>query len=200
MRDYANRGLHGPVHLQDAVDEAVRRASPLAHGRGVTFLATPAPIDNGDAAIEVLGDPVLLQEMVEHLVCFSLRFSPDGGCVELDVLVRGDSAVLYVRDRGRVAAAERLDSRTELLGAWPAQRRCSDGGLGLSAARHLTEFHHGTMTVRDRANGGCECAVTLPRWLPTHVPIAQSVRATNGVDQLRNGHGSHAHAVPTRRF
>jgi signal transduction histidine kinase len=198
MRDYANRDLHCPVHFHGAVVEAVRRARPLAQVRGVTFLAPP-PTDNGDAVIEVLGDPVLLQEMVEHLVCFSLRFSPDGACVELDVRVRGDSMVLHVRDRGPVGAAGRLDSATELHEVLPRERRSVGGGLGISIARQLTEFHRGTMTIRDRANGGCECAVTLPRWLPARVPAAKSVPPTSGVESRRNGQGSYARAVPTRR-
>jgi signal transduction histidine kinase len=199
MRDYANRTLHRPVDLQDTVVEAMHRALPLAHGRGVTFLASLAQTSNGDGAAAVLGDPVLLEEMVEHLVSFSLRFAPDGGCVEVDVRVRGEWTVLYVRDRGPVVAAERLELAPE-FDVLPGEPRSAGWRLDYSIATRLVKFHRGTTTLRNRVDGGCECEVRLPRRLPARFAAARSVRTTNGVDPRWTGHESRPRTVSMRRF
>jgi signal transduction histidine kinase len=173
MKDYANRTLHCPVDFHSTVLEALRRTWPLAQEHGVTILGPPTQTTESDAAVEVLGDQVLLKEMVELLVRFAQRFTPDGGCVELDIRCRGDSMVLSVRDRGLLAAAERLEPALDWFDVLPGERR--SWGLDFSIAKRLAGFHHGTTTLRDRTNGGCECEVTLPRWRPAGAHFARSV-------------------------
>ena len=174
MKDYANRTLHSPVDFHSTVQKALRRTWPRAQERGVTILGPPAQTGS-DAGVEVLGDQVLLVEMVELLVCFAKRFTPDGGCVELEIRGHGDSMVLSVRDRGPLTAAERLEPASEWFDLLPGEPRLSRWGLDFSIVKRLAGFHHGTTTLRDRTNGGCECKVTLPRWRPAVAHFARSV-------------------------
>src|ERR1041385_6388646 len=135
MKDYANRALPCPVEFHSTVLEALRRTWPHAQERGVTILGPPAQTTGSDAGVEVLGDQVLLEEMVELLVGFAKRFTPDGGCVELEIRRRGDSMVLSVRDRGPLTAAERLDPASEWFDTLPAAPRSSRWGLDFSIAK-----------------------------------------------------------------
>ena len=157
---------HCPVCFHDVVVAAVRSAQPFAQERGATFAATLAQTSNSDATVEVLGDPVLLVEMVEHVVCFALRFSPRGGQVELDVEVGDASIVMHVRDHGPETAADRLQPASEWLDVLPGEHGASGCGLDFSVAQRLAEFHRGAATLRDCVSGGCECAIGLPRWRP----------------------------------
>jgi signal transduction histidine kinase len=155
------------VYFHDAVVAAVRSAQPFAQERGATFATTLTQTSNGDAAVEVFGNPLLLVEMVEHVVCFALRFSPRGGKVELDVEVGADAVVMHVRDHGPEVAAERLEPASEWFHVLPGERGASGWGLDFSVARRLAELHRGTAALHDCASGGCESAIRLPRWRPT---------------------------------
>ena len=159
-----------PVYFHDSIMEAVRSSQPLAHEHGVIFETTLAQSSNGEAAVEVLGDPVLLEVMVANVVGIALRCSPAGSRVELDVEVLPESLVLHVRDHGGgPAAACRTGFGT--VEASPLERRSS--GSSLALARRVAEHHRGTVSL-DVSLGGCEFRIQLPRWRPEGPPILRS--------------------------
>jgi hypothetical protein len=88
---------HVPVHLHDAVLEAVGRSQATASGRGVSVVTTLAESGDEDAALEVLGNPVLLAAMIETVVRNAVRAAARGTKVGLRCSVRGESIVLLVR-------------------------------------------------------------------------------------------------------
>jgi two-component system OmpR family sensor kinase len=156
---------HVPVYIHDVVVEAVRRSQTLALESGVSVVPTLAEPSNGDAALELLGDSVLLEAMVENLVRNAVRFSPRGSRVHLLVEVRGESIVLYVRDHGTGIPAEHLESVFDWFFQAPGVTLPSSGtGFGLAIARRVAEHHRGTITLRNLPAGGCEFEITLPRW------------------------------------
>jgi signal transduction histidine kinase len=156
---------HVPVYFHDSLVGAVRSARPLARKRGVAFVATLAQSSNSDAAVEVLGDPLLLEVMVASAVGNALRAAPEGSHVELEVQVLRESIVLYVRDHGTGTAA--LESET------PHALRSARNSLDL--ARHVAEYHRGTVSHRSVTNGGSEFRIRLPRWRPEGPPPLRSI-------------------------
>ncbi|HLQ38784.1 MAG TPA: ATP-binding protein [Planctomycetota bacterium] len=169
---------HFPVYFHDSVVAAVQRSRALAHECGVSFVATLAQASNSDAAVEVLGDAVLLEAMIENVVCNALRSSPRGSRVELDVRVVGDSIALYVRDHGIGVAADRLDSLFGWFEVSSESREPSRHGLDLAIARRVAEHHRGTISFRNRTGSGCEFEIKLPRWRAEGPASLRSLKAT----------------------
>ena len=66
--------------------------------------------------------------------------------------------MLFVRDRG-VGPGEDPEHLFEPY----VSGRASGTGLGLPIARTLAEANGGTLRLSERAGGGCEAALTLPR-------------------------------------
>jgi len=156
---------HAPVYFHDFVVEAVSRSQSLARENGVGVVATLAESGNGDATVEVLGDALLLEAMVENLVRNAVRFSPRGSRVEVIVEVRGETIALHVRDHGTGIAAEHLESVFDWFFQAPGVTLHSSGtGFGLAIAKRIAEHHHGTIALRNLPAGGCEFEITLPRW------------------------------------
>jgi len=185
-------GHHVPVYFHDSVVEAVRRSRSLARERGVAFVATLALSSNSDAAVEVLGDPFLLEAMVADAVGSALRASPMGSRVELDVQVREASIVLCVRDHGTGAAA----FATEFGGA-ASQRRSS--GYGLDLARRVAAQHRGTVSLRSVADGGCEYCIRLPRWRSEGPPPLGAVAPLSPARSAPDGGRRRRPARPPRQ-
>ena len=156
---------HVPIFFHDVVVEAVHRSQPLAYDHGVSIVTTLAETSNGDAGLEVMGDAVLLGAMVENLARNAVRFSPRGAKVEVIVETRGESIVLQVRDHGTGIAAENLTSVFDwFFDAATHKRQTTGTGFGLAIVKRVAEHHGGTITLRNRTEGGCEFEITLPRW------------------------------------
>lgn len=117
---------------------------------------------------QVLGDAAQLEVLLENLVDNALRFTPEGGVIDVGVdIVRGRPA-LYVRDSGPGILVEdrpRLFSRF-FRGRAPSAGASRDNvgsGLGLAIVRAIAERHGAVVELHDRADGpGLEVRVSFP--------------------------------------
>ena len=192
---------HVTVYVHDIVTEAVRRSQGLALEHGVTIVTTLAEPRDADDSVEVLGDALLLESMVENIVRNAVRFSPQGARVDMRVEALRDTVVLRMRDRGVGIPPEQLESVFDWFFRGPAEQKPSSGtGFGLALAKRVVEHHRGTISVRNSADGGCEFEVRLPRWRANEPPPANVISlrerrsAESGADQPRPfttpGHGT----------
>jgi signal transduction histidine kinase len=105
-----------------------------------------------------------------------VRFTPQGGTVEVRARRHDEGVVIEVLDEGPGISdgdAARVFERFERL---DAARSSSDGGagLGLAIARWIVDLHGGEIHPEARDPHGCRMVVTLPTD-PTHP--AAGVRA-----------------------
>ncbi len=132
-----NRRLDGfrDVALADLVREVGDLYEPIAEDKRVAF-AIRAKED-----VAVHGDRDLLFEAVANLVDNAVKFTPEGGRVELSLNRKGDEVIVRVRDTGPgIAAGERdLVGRRFYRGD---KSRCAPGlGLGLSLVNAIVKLH-----------------------------------------------------------
>jgi PAS domain S-box-containing protein len=154
----------GPVDLALALEAALDMVRPAAEAKGVTLLA-----DFGSLPEQVLGDSTRLQQVVWNLLANAVKFTPEGGLVELRMEGAADSVRITVTDTGKGIEAEFLPfvfdrfRQADPSGA----RRYGGLGLGLSIVKHLVELHGGTITAASEGLGrGATFTVTLPRRHP----------------------------------
>ncbi|MEV5442508.1 sensor histidine kinase [Streptomyces sp. NPDC052644] len=91
--------------------------------------------------------------------------------VEVELGVRGRTAVLRVADSGPGVPADRREA--VFTEGWSTKRRPSHGagrGLGLPLVRRLAERHGGRVEVGTAAGGGAEFTVVLPEALAEAPP------------------------------
>ena len=144
------------------------------HRRQVT-LQTPS--DYGPLIVEV--DPTRIEQVIWNLVNNALKFTPEGGQVQL-VLSRSEGrAQLDVLDSGIGLADESLEKIFDLFGQAENQHLTHQReglGIGLSLVRQLVEAHEGSVSVHSKGLGfGC----TFSIWLPLceqqdHLPLSDA--------------------------
>jgi two-component system sensor histidine kinase KdpD len=85
--------------------------------------------------------------------------------VELRVFSEADHLVFEVLDRGPGLPPGEEERVFERFYRAPALRESAmpGVGIGLSVCRGLVEAHGGTLTARNRENGGAVFRVTLPK-------------------------------------
>ena len=112
----------------------------------------------------VAGNPDRLRELVLNLVDNAIKYTPEGGVIELTVRIDGEWAQLEVSDTGigiPPAEHERIFGRFYRVDK--ARSRASGGtGLGLPIARAIAQAHGGGISVRSRPGSGSIFRVRIP--------------------------------------
>lgn len=112
------------------------------------------------------GDPHSLERALTALVDNAIKFSPNGGNVEISLMNRGDQVQVSVRDEGIGIAPE---IRPRIFDRFFHVERSGEHlfgglGLGLSIARQVILQHKGTLNVDSFPGYGSTFRVTLPAW------------------------------------
>jgi two-component system, OmpR family, sensor histidine kinase CpxA len=113
------------------------------------------------APISLRGYRELLKRALDNILRNAIRFTPEGGRVEVEVLSRtNDSIVIQVKDSGIGVQDDKLDAIFE-----PFVRASSDrsgAGLGLAIARQAVHANRGTIRALNRVEGGLLIEIRLP--------------------------------------
>jgi two-component system phosphate regulon sensor histidine kinase PhoR len=114
---------------------------------------------------EVRTDPERLRRILENLVDNAVKYTPDGGRVEVATSAGPDgSARIEVADDGPGIAAEHLSRVFERFYRVDKARSRELGGtgLGLSIVRHLAESVGASVSVESEPGRGSRFTVSLP--------------------------------------
>lgn len=147
-----------PVDLSILVEESANAIRPLAAPRNVAIRVDVAPETMWPASR-------LLQRAIENLVSNAVKWSPEGGQVEVAVAKEPTRCRILIVDHGPgipPADRARLFARFER-----ADRTGVKGtGLGLAIAKRVGEMHGGSIAIEDTPGGGCTFVLDLPNAVP----------------------------------
>lgn len=121
-------------------------------------------LDTPAHPVLVVGSAPELQNVVANLVGNALKYTPEGGRVEVCLEQRGEMAVLTCTDTGiGIAAEEQAHVFDEFFrSADPAASAQTGTGLGLAIVRRIVERHGGRIHLDSEAGRGSAFRVTLP--------------------------------------
>jgi signal transduction histidine kinase len=148
------------VHVVGRTQEGARANRSLR-------LDLPAP----DAGLEVNADQRMLARAVSALLDNAVRFTPDGGSIEVALVVDGDRVRLSVRDDGVGIAPDELRWITgKFYERGDLAHHRSGGlefgarglGLGLALVRAVVQAHGGLLHIESRPGRGSTFTIELP--------------------------------------
>lgn len=102
--------------------------------------------------------------MIYNLVSNAVKYSNEGGIIQIRVKPEKHKAVLIVEDQGIGMAEEDLPLifdrfyRTDLS----RSRKTGGAGIGLAIVKAIVLAHQGTVTVTSKVDCGSRFTVTLP--------------------------------------
>lgn len=127
-----------------------------------------------ESPVDVLADGDRLQRVLENLINNAIKYSPDGGAVEVSISVDGTHAVVCVRDYGIGISPDALPRIFEPSFRAREAAACAPGlGLGLSIAAQVIARHGGTIQAAPAEGAG----TTISLQLPLAAPHVQEVTA-----------------------
>ena len=110
------------------------------------------------------GDARMLQRMVANLLDNAIRYTPQGG--HIDITVRpapGDDVLVIFQDTGIGIREADLPRIFDRFFRCDPSRSASGTGLGLSLAQAVAMAHGGEITVQSEPGQGSTFQVLLPR-------------------------------------
>jgi PAS domain S-box-containing protein len=149
-----------PVVIGSIVHEVVAILRQQAAGRGITVDTLIDP-----ALTDATLDPARLRQVLYNYLSNAIKFSPDGGRIQVRAIAQEDLFRLEVEDEGPgIAPVDlgRLFVEFQQLEGGLA-RRHPGTGLGLALTRRLVEAQGGTVGVLSTPGRGSIFHVVLPR-------------------------------------
>ncbi len=154
---------HQDFYLDELVAQVARAAGIVAERKSITVQLAPTT--------EALyrGDENLLRQMLFNLLDNAIKYTPEGGRINIELARKNDTHLITVADTGvgipeeaqphifeRFYRADQARSRAESNG------NGSGAGLGLSIARWVAEAHSGTIKLERSDPSGSTFVVRLP--------------------------------------
>jgi len=148
-----------PVLVNLAIAEAVERVRSAADQRHVKIeVHEPSP------PVALLAERRQLVSALYNLVENAVKFSYDGGTVQVRGTAVGNEVVIEVEDHGVGIPARELERIFERFYRVDHGRSRQTGGtgLGLAIVRHVAANHHGRVEVDSREGEGSTFRLVLP--------------------------------------
>lgn len=116
----------------------------------------------------VLADKDRLNQVLNNLIGNAIKFSPDGGTIQVSLHEVEGKVQVVVSDEGIGMPADQVhrifDRFYQVDGS--SRRRFSGTGLGLAIAKRILEAHDGVIWVESELDKGSTFYFTLPQLLP----------------------------------
>ena len=148
---------HMDIDLKELLEEVGVEARVLADGISIA-VSTPH-------ALVVPGDYDLIKQMLLNVIDNAVRFSTDGGVVEIELNQKNGYAMIRVSDHGQGMSAEIMAHVGQPFYKSEHNRKGSrraGTGLGLYIVRQIIDLHKGKMDIRSSEGIGTTVTLYLP--------------------------------------
>ena len=142
------------INLRSLAHDAVQDWVPRAIARDIDL-----GFELSDATI--VGDPLLLGEMLDNLIDNALRYTPSGGAVTVRSGYEGKSPCLSVEDTGPGIppwAHDKVFERFFRIEGSPG----SGSGLGLAIVKEVVEQHSAVLKLDSPSDSGTQVSILFP--------------------------------------
>lgn len=147
-----------PVDLAELTAAALEALASQFAAKCLTAHADLAPVT-------VNGDRVKLGQVVANLLSNALKFTPEGGTIDVTIATgtAPDVALLAVADDGPGVPLDERERVFDRFWRGSTAEGVAGRGIGLAVVQEIVHAHGGTVTVDRGPRGGTRFTVVLPR-------------------------------------
>lgn len=158
LKDASERTL---VDMSGLIAAAVQATETLRWDRHLDLSVSVPAAGN----TTVIGDQQQLERALINLVSNAVKFTPDGGSIELSMTETATSVLVQVKDTGiGIPLSEQPSLFDRFFRASNAVADSIQGtGLGLAIVQTIVEAHDGTLAVESAPHQGTAVAFEIPK-------------------------------------
>ena len=148
-----------PVNFYEVIKNVYNSHKPQAENKHINLSFT-----SNKENINIIGDAVRLQQIFTNLLSNSLKFTSEGGKIDIIVESQNEMVKVYMKDNGQGISRDALPQIFNQFSQGDSENHNRTGlGLGLSIVRTLVEKHGGVVDAQSEGLGkGAVFSVTLP--------------------------------------
>lgn len=148
------------LSLSDLLQELYLQANFLGESRRIKVLLHL----DVDGEVRIIGDELRLRQMFLNLIGNGIKYTPEGGRVDIGLGLDDSNAVISIKDNGIGIDKSHLPHIYDRFYRVDAARNREDGGtgLGLAIVRWVIDAHDGIINVVSKPGAGTIFTVTLP--------------------------------------
>ncbi len=143
----------------------------------------------GPDNLPVWADPTRLKQVLNNLLSNSIKYSPQGGSIEVHLRANESdgTAMIYVRDHGIGIGPDDVAKAFDRFSRIQRKETVAipGSGLGLYIAHQIVEMHGGTLTLQPAPGKGTIAEVTVPLLL--ELPEGDENDTASEVEGSHNG-------------
>lgn len=151
------------VPLDEAVVQCLDRYHAQAKAKNVQLVVVPSDPESSSAS--VWADEEALSQILDNLIDNAVKYTPEGGLIELGWVANGANIDLKVEDNGPGIPARDLPRIFERFYRVDKARSRELGGtgLGLAIVKHLVHVMKGSVKAASTIGKGTSFMITLPK-------------------------------------
>ena len=153
-----------PINLLQIFEDILRSARMIAEQKKVTIRMDCSGvdrIDNGERVCLMLGDYDRIRQMFMIILDNAVKFSKEGGQVEIRIGADGDQIQAAIVDHGVGISEEEIPYIFDKFYKSKLRQNAQGSGLGLAIARQIALKHDGTITVESHPDKGTNFSFTF---------------------------------------
>jgi len=164
----ARRSAFAPFDLAPVLLDLADLYGAVAEERGQRLAVDIAP------AVPAIGDRDMIQQAVANLLDNALKFTPEGGVIQLSATAEPSQGVhIVVADQGPGIPEPDRTRATERFFRGESARSTPGSGLGLSLVQAVAVLHGGTLRLEDN-HPGLRAVIALPALTTANAPLSRS--------------------------
>src|SRR5208283_2727557 len=113
--------------------------------------------------LHLIADHNRMQQAIANLVDNAIKYTPDGGRVDVNVQKKDERVVIAIKDDGMGIQPEEIPKIWDRLYRGDTSRSQRGLGLGLSFVRAIVLAHKGQIEVSSEPGHGSTFVVSLPQ-------------------------------------
>jgi two-component system heavy metal sensor histidine kinase CusS len=117
---------------------------------------------NCSGECEFYADPILFERAVSNLVDNALRFTPDGGAIQIAIGANAKDSKVVVSDSGSGIAPEHLPRVFDRFYRAESSRSSDGAGLGLALVKSIVDLHGGSARIESKVGRGTTVTLAFP--------------------------------------
>jgi len=153
-----------PANLNSLIDIVREEYNSLALEHNLTIRC-----EHLEANEKITLDTDKIRQVLHNLLNNAIKFSPEGGTIDVISFKKADSIVVSIRDQGAGIPGNELESIFDKFVQSSKNKACAGGtGLGLPICQEIIAAHKGRIWAENRPEGGAVFSFEIPLSMDTH--------------------------------
>ena len=146
-----------PFSLSELVQDVVYKYQLLAQEKGINLKLNLSQ----DHSI-VIADIALIERVLQNLIDNALKFTPEGGDIEVEISKLDEEVKVSVLDTGPGIPEEEIPHIFDRYHQAKTNAAKTGSGLGLAIVKKILELHDTAISLTSKLNQGCQFSFSLP--------------------------------------